>query len=49
MHPEHEELLKKYKLTNKIKIDGIGTVEEYGELNFEKLVKRLLKSESITG
>lgn len=49
MHPEYVELLKKYKLTKRIIIEGEGSIEEYGELNVEKLVKRLLKSNSITG
>ncbi len=49
MHENHIELLKDKKLTNKITIEGVGTIEEYGELDLEKLVKRLLKSAAITG
>lgn len=49
MHPDYAEMLKKYKLTKRITIEGKGSIEEYGELNLEKLVKRLLKSKSITG
>ena len=49
MHENHIELLKDAKLTDKIIIEGVGSIEEYGELNLEKLVRRLLKSKSITG
>lgn len=49
MHPEHEKLLKSRKLTKEIKIEGLGIVREYGELDLEKLVKRLLQSEAIKG
>lgn len=35
--------------TQEIKIEGVGTVKVYGEWNAEKLIKRLLESESITG
>jgi hypothetical protein len=31
-------------LTSETKLEGIGTVKAYGELNLEKLVDRLLKS-----
>ena len=34
--------------TEVIEIDGVGSIEVYGELDLEKLVKRLLQSESIT-
>lgn len=30
-------------------IEGVGTVTAVGELNIEKLIKRLLKSKYITG
>jgi hypothetical protein len=49
MHENHIELLKDKKLTNTFTIEGVGTIEEYGELDLEKLVKRLLKSAAITG
>lgn len=32
------------RLTNEVKIEGVGTAKTYGELNVEKLVKRLLRS-----
>jgi hypothetical protein len=35
--------------TQIIKIEGVGTAILYGELNVEKLVKRLLESKAITG
>jgi hypothetical protein len=35
--------------TQVIHIEGVGTAKQYGELDLEKLVKRLLKSEAITG
>ena len=35
--------------TQIIKIDGVGTAIQYGELDVEKLVKRLLESKAITG
>jgi hypothetical protein len=35
--------------TQEIKIDGLGTAKLYGNWNAEKLIKRLLESESITG
>jgi hypothetical protein len=49
MHQEHLELLKNRKLTKEIKVEGIGTAKEYGELDLEKLVKRLLQSDAIKG
>ena len=49
MHEKCLELLKDKKLTSTTTIEGVGTIEEYGELDFEKLVKRLLKSEAMTG
>lgn len=36
------------KLTSETTIEGVGTVKVYGELNVEKLVKRLLRSKYIT-
>jgi hypothetical protein len=44
----------KQKMKNKIpsqeiKIEGVGTGKLFGELNTEKLIKRLLQSDSITG
>lgn len=47
MHPDHEKLLKSRKMTKEIKIEGVGIAREYGKLNLEKLVKRLLESEAI--
>ena len=35
--------------TQILHIEGVGTIKQYGELDLEKLVKRLLKSEAITG
>ena len=35
--------------TQIIKIEGVGTAIQYGELDVEKLVKRLLESKAITG
>jgi hypothetical protein len=35
--------------TEKIKIEGVGEVELFGSWNAEKIIKRLLESESITG
>ena len=35
--------------TQIIKIEGVGTAILYGELDVEKLVKRLLESKAITG
>lgn len=34
---------------NTIYIKGVGTISEEGELDLEKLIKRLLKSKYITG
>ena len=49
MDEKCKELLKDKKLTSITVVEGVGTIEEYGELDLEKLVKRLLKSEAITG
>lgn len=49
MDEKCKELLKDKKLTNITIVEGVGIIEEYGELDLEKLVKRLLKSEAITG
>lgn len=35
--------------TQEIKIEGVGTAKVFGEWDAEKLIKRLLQSESITG
>jgi hypothetical protein len=35
--------------SQKIEIEGKGTIEIYGDWNIEKIIKRLLESESITG
>jgi hypothetical protein len=43
------DILKDKTLTNEIYIEGIGKVREYGELDLERLVKRLLKCKGITG
>lgn len=37
------------KPTQEIKIDGLGTAKVFGEWDAEKLIKRLLQSDSITG
>jgi hypothetical protein len=44
---EKDILVKGRKLTKVVVLKGIGTVKEYGELDLEKLVKRLLKSDAI--
>lgn len=49
MKNDHKDFLKDRPLTNEIRIDGVGVVKEYGELNLEKLIKRLLQSKGITG
>ena len=46
---EKDILVRGQKLTQVIVLKGIGTALEYGKLDLEKLVKRLLKSEAITG
>lgn len=35
--------------TQIIKIEGVGTAIEYGELDMEKLVKRILQSKALSG
>ncbi len=35
--------------TQEIEIEGVGTVKLFGEWDAEKLIKRLLQSDSITG
>jgi hypothetical protein len=43
--------MKKWKNktpTKTVKIEGIGTGKLYGELDAEKLIKRLLESKAIT-
>ncbi|MDM5229357.1 hypothetical protein QUF73_24915 [Cytobacillus sp. NJ13] len=47
MREQLEELLKGKELTSSKTVDGVGTVEVYGKLDFEKLVERLLKSSLI--
>lgn len=42
-------LIQNKKPSQKIKIDGIGTVEVYGEWNAEKIIKKLLEYKEITG
>jgi hypothetical protein len=49
MNDAQKERFKDRKLTKEKHIEGVGTIREYGELNIERLVKRLLKSKSITG
>lgn len=47
-----EELKRKMKNpipTQEIKIEGIGTGRIYGEVDTEKLIKRLLQSDTVTG
>ena len=44
MTKQHEEHNIRKNLTSETKLEGIGTVRVYGELNLEKLVDRLLKS-----
>lgn len=44
-----EEFLEGKELTGESRIEGVGVVQEYGELDLEKLVKRLLKSKYIIG
>ncbi|QST02481.1 hypothetical protein IMZ31_23820 (plasmid) [Pontibacillus sp. ALD_SL1] len=36
------------ELTSETRIEGVGTVREYGKLDVQKLVKRLLESTTIT-
>ena len=37
------------KPSQEIKINGIGTIKVYGEWNVEKIIKKLLEYEEITG
>lgn len=49
---QQEETLKKYIEGKELKIEGTFggfTVQVYGDLNMERLVKRLLKSKAIVG
>jgi hypothetical protein len=44
----YSEKMREGKTPSKvIKIEGVGTAKIYGEWDAEKLIKRLLKSESI--
>ncbi|WP_156774260.1 hypothetical protein [Fictibacillus arsenicus] len=51
MKNQHENFLEnniiEKNLTSETKVEGIGTVKTYGELNVRKLVERLLKSKYI--
>jgi hypothetical protein len=42
-----EFILKGKTPTEVIKIEGVGTVEIYGKMDMEKMVKRLLESNAI--
>jgi hypothetical protein len=44
-----EEILKGRKLTRETRVEGVGVVRIYGELDLERLIKHLLKSKSIVG
>ena len=44
-----EEFLKDKKLTSETYVKGLGRVRSYGECDFEKLLKLLLKNKNITG
>ena len=43
MHENHIELLKDAKLTDKIIIEGVGSIEEYGELNIREISQTIIK------
>jgi hypothetical protein len=49
MKNDLDDILKDRPMTNEIRIEGVGIVREYGELDLEKLIKRLLQSKGITG
>ncbi|MCM2531801.1 hypothetical protein NDK43_04580 [Neobacillus pocheonensis] len=49
MRKTSEEFLKGRKLTRETRVEGFGEVRVYGELDLERLAKRLLKSKSIEG
>lgn len=42
------EKIEQQEPTEKIEIEGIGSIEIFGELNIEKFVKRMLQSKAIT-
>jgi hypothetical protein len=44
-----EEKIKTSKPTQTITLEGIGTIEVYGNWNAEKIIKKLLEYEEITG
>jgi hypothetical protein len=44
-----EEFLKGKKPTSETHVKGLGTVRSFGECDFEKLLKLLLKNKNITG
>lgn len=41
--------LKDRTPTQHVKIEGVGEIEVYGQWQAEKLIKRLLESDTITG
>lgn len=49
MKPPYFEEILKNKPTKTIEVEGIGTVNIYGSFDTEKIVKRLLQSDNITG
>lgn len=49
MRKTREDILNSRKLTRETRVEGVGVVRVYGELDLEKLIKRLLKSKSIVG
>jgi DNA-binding transcriptional regulator YhcF (GntR family) len=44
-----EEILKGRNLTRETRVERVGVVRVYGELELERLIKRLLNSKSIVG
>lgn len=44
-----ENVIEDKEVTKTKYIEGLGTVEEIGNLNMQGLIKRLLKSKYITG
>ncbi|WP_243355982.1 hypothetical protein [Bacillus litorisediminis] len=48
IHKDLQQLIKDKPMSKESYIEGKGTVREYGELDLEKLVKRLLQSKYIT-
>jgi hypothetical protein len=52
MEKYQDKLLKQFNNpipTQRIEIEGKGIIEIYGDWDAEKIIKRLLESESITG